>query len=389
MPSKRSRRGRTHSVSDLSIDDTGPAADGLSASSSLQPQPSCSSQPANNQVGNGINNNKKRKHDQLSSKPFTNNDDTTIDAIAEVHVLISDQKAEILQLREIVGKQQRQIDSLLSMLGITPTPTVAVASSSVPVGPSSSQPPRKVPAAASAHSYAATVGNAPALPAPLKQAVVVAVYRDLQEHDKRARNIVLSGMKAAADDQQDSHLASDLLEAEFGFKPTIEKCRRLGKKQPLRIQPLLLTLSTAKEASYYVTEAKRLRQSDNEHIRRSVYINRDVTKAEAQAAYISRCERRQRAADWQKRQAGASSTSQPMPPPPSSSPSILGGTAMDDLAPSGSSSSNLNVLSNEFIPRNAPPVASPVSTNTMTVSIPSVAVNGHVPNPPAVGQSAN
>lgn len=382
MPSKRGRRGRVHSVNDLSTDDTSQATDGLPASSSSQPWPSCSSQPVNNQVAN----NKKRKHDQLFSKTFTNNgdSDTTIDAIAELHVLMSDQNAEILQLRATVDKQQHQIDSLLSLLGLTPTPTAANKSGTV--GPSSYQSPGKVPAATSVQSYAAAIGNAPVLPAPLKQAVVVAVYRDLHEHDKRARNIVLSGVRAAADDQQDSQLASDLMEAEFGLRPTIEKCRRLGKKQPLKIQPLLLTLASDKEATFYVSEAKRLRQSANEHTRRNVYINRDVTKAEAQAAYVARCERRQKAADWQKRQTGTSSTSR-LPPPPSSTEGV---TAMDETAPlPGISSSNLNALSNEFIPPNAPSAVGAVPSNTTTTTDASTAQQKPSSVPPPVGQLAN
>jgi len=55
-----------------------------------------------------------------------------------------------------------------------------------------------------------------------------------------------------------------------------------------RIQPLLVVL---RSVDYLIKNAKRLRQSNDSDIRNSVYINPDLTKAEAQNAYQRRCRR--------------------------------------------------------------------------------------------------
>ena len=67
----------------------------------------------------------------------------------------------------------------------------------------------------------------------------------------------------------------------------VVKCRRLGRHQTGRVQPLLVVFSSASDASYLIDNARRLRQSSNPHIRESVYTNADLTKADQR-----RCRRR-------------------------------------------------------------------------------------------------
>ena len=71
--------------------------------------------------------------------------------------------------------------------------------------------------------------------------------------------------------------------------------RRLGVAGSSdRIRPLLVGLSSAEEANSLLSMAKSLRQSTDDTVRRSVYINRNLSATEARLAYEDRCRRRSR-----------------------------------------------------------------------------------------------
>ena len=97
-----------------------------------------------------------------------------------------------------------------------------------------------------------------------------------------------------------------LFSTEFGFVPKIIKCRHLGQPRPGRVQPVYVAL----DAEFLVKNAKLLRHSTDSVVRDSVFINADLTKAEALTAYQRRCRRRELAAA--RRSAGNSSVSQPI-----------------------------------------------------------------------------
>lgn len=143
-------------------------------------------------------------------------------------------------------------------------------------------------------SYANVARNSAALSAPLKNAIVSAVYADFEEKDKRAKNIVISGLPNS---QSDKTSVENLCNTEFGFTPQIVKCRRLGRQtSDCRVQPLLVILQSVEEAECLIKEARCLRQSSDPAVSSSVYINPDLTKAEALRAYQRRCRRRELAA---------------------------------------------------------------------------------------------
>lgn len=133
-----------------------------------------------------------------------------------------------------------------------------------------------------------------ALSVPLKQAVVSAVYADFEEKDRRAKNVVISGLSVSS--VSDKISVERLCQSEFGFLPNVVRCRRLGQFRSGHVQPVLTVLQTVDEADYLIRNAKSLRQSSDPVIRGSVYINADLTKAEALAAYNRRCRRRELAA---------------------------------------------------------------------------------------------
>ena len=78
---------------------------------------------------------------------------------------------------------------------------------------------------------------------------------------------------------------------------TVKYCRRLGKADRTQNRPILVALSSAEDASFLIRNARLLRQSENNFVRTSIFINADLTPAEALAAYESRCARRQRRAE--------------------------------------------------------------------------------------------
>lgn len=213
-------------------------------------------------------------------------------------------KNEIIYLRETVTLLQQKVDFLLSYVGITETSaptnnsaTTSVLSSSSSSSSSSSMPVQLTDPVSSAVSasalYTDIVRRKPAVLNPsLRQAVVSAVYADQDERNRKSRNIVISGL-AGDNDTSDIVLAERLLKDEFCRDISILKCRRLGQPRSGRTQPLLAVLPSPTDVEFYIKNARRLRQSTKDHVRQTVYINPDLTRAEALAAYQRRCRRRE------------------------------------------------------------------------------------------------
>lgn len=143
-----------------------------------------------------------------------------------------------------------------------------------------------------------------ALNAPLCQAVTTAVYLDMQNIELKAKNIIISGLDESAD-CSDKDLAMNLFSTEFAEQPNIVLIRRLGKRDltdDRKVRPLLITFDNSHTAQHFIDNAKVLRSSNSVEIRDRVYINRDLTKAQSQAAYELRCRRRAAAAQRRSKQ---------------------------------------------------------------------------------------
>jgi len=123
--------------------------------------------------------------------------------------------------------------------------------------------------------------------------IVSAVYVDLEQRKKRANNVVTSGL-TIDENYDDKAVVTGIIYKEFGRQVTVKHCRRLGRKIDGKTQNLLVSLSSTDEASYLISNARQLRRSSNEFVRKNIYINADLTPAEAKASYELRCARRQR-----------------------------------------------------------------------------------------------
>jgi len=121
--------------------------------------------------------------------------------------------------------------------------------------------------------------------------VVASMYVDIELKQRRAKNIVMSGVPYSNDDFT---YVTNLLAEEFNWHyiPTTS-CRRIGRQVDTRVQPLLVTFECREDASYLVANARHLRESRDPAVRHNVYISADLTPAEAKAAYEIRCRRRE------------------------------------------------------------------------------------------------
>lgn len=124
-----------------------------------------------------------------------------------------------------------------------------------------------------------------------KQTVISAVYQDMKDIERRTRNVVVSGLKPVTG-SKDMNVISDLLCSEFCRSFDIVSCKRLGAVNSGKIQPLLLSFRGVEDATFLIDNAKSLRHSSNADIRKTVFINRDLTKAQAKAEFDRRCQLR-------------------------------------------------------------------------------------------------
>lgn len=155
----------------------------------------------------------------------------------------------------------------------------------------------------------------------------------------------MSGL-APVSGMSDDVAACQLIQSEFSYNPTITKCRRLGKVMPGKTQPLLITFGSEEQADSLMSKAKSLRQSKDAVIRKNVYLNRDMTKAQATAEFQVRCRRR---ADRLARSSGVVTT---VTPHPSTSAGQQSSTLLP--VPATAASAGLSAQSVPFVPSRLP-----------------------------------
>jgi len=115
----------------------------------------------------------------------------------------------------------------------------------------------------------------------------------------RQCNLVVSGLVPHSE-VSDVDLFLDICENNLTVKPFVvqENCRRLGRPQTGKVQPLLICLTNAETVNGLLKSSKELRKSDDEHIRNKVFFNPDLTPGEAQATFERRQKLRQRPILW-------------------------------------------------------------------------------------------
>jgi len=107
----------------------------------------------------------------------------------------------------------------------------------------------------------------------------------------------VSGL-APSQDNNDTVTFQRLCMLEFGVDPTITFTRSLGRIDGDRVRPLLVGLQSADEVSNLLSHTRSLRRSTNEVTRKTIFINKKLTKMEARLAYEDRCRRRHHRQQW-------------------------------------------------------------------------------------------
>lgn len=132
-------------------------------------------------------------------------------------------------------------------------------------------------------------------PKETEQTMRSVLHTELADKERRRRNLIITGL-SPVDGVADADVFSMLCETHLSIKPVVvrDRCRRLGKPQPGRVQPLIIVLEQELSVAEILKQAPRLRRSDVPEIKSSVFINPDLTRAERQVAYELRLKRRQR-----------------------------------------------------------------------------------------------
>jgi len=135
----------------------------------------------------------------------------------------------------------------------------------------------------------------------------------INDINRRKNNVVISGLpETAVNDETDKHIADrntfiSICEEHLDVKPSLSHlgCIRLGKRENYGDRPrkLFVHLSSEAAASSILNSAKLLRRSDDPVISSSVFINPDLSSADAKLAF----ERRQRKRERERRNGGSAS----------------------------------------------------------------------------------
>lgn len=117
---------------------------------------------------------------------------------------------------------------------------------------------------------------------------LVEIEKQKDELREKSVNVVVVGLKLLAD-VPDNNVFANFCEDNLTIKPRVVRSRRIGKN--LQEPKLCVTLDSAECVNNLLESARILRHSTDLYAK-EVYINRDLTRTQAEAAYKARCLRR-------------------------------------------------------------------------------------------------
>ena len=270
---------------------------------------------------------------------------TTVDLICVNKCRCDDMRAEISNLNSVITQLSTKMEFIMSYLGLKEDENTALNIQAQPATVSTDSAAISTTTQTNKLNYANATRSKPTtqLSGQLRQAVMSAVYSDLHSKASRANNIIISGLPKEGTNK-DEDMVCDLIEHEFNFRPSIQLCRRLGKVVIDKTQNLLVTLTSEDQVKTILLNAKQLRRSANSFVRTNMFINADLTKAEATAAYEDRCHRRLQREERTTRQ------QQQQPLQANSRANASSVRSRTDVAGGSSSSNNTSTQLNASVP---------------------------------------
>jgi len=124
--------------------------------------------------------------------------------------------------------------------------------------------------------------------------MMAAVYIEQRNKAKRTSSFMISGLPPD-NAKGDNELVVELCRSEFSVDVDIISSKRVGKTRDLKPQLLMVNLKTEAEAQNIIRSARQLRKSHDSYVKANVYINANLTPAEAKASYELRQRRWQAA----------------------------------------------------------------------------------------------
>lgn len=228
--------------------------------------------------------------------PTTRLEDATVATFTDIPIehQLASLRTTVHRQQTVIATLQTQLSFVLSFLGITEHDIEPIShednnNSGAPLSSGNHATDQLLWSTVAANTK--TKKN----PNNFQQSLIAAVYNDQTESKRRESSLIITGF---SEDQRysDTEQFQDLCRDEFNMQPTIVSMRRLGRVQPNKLRPLLVVTHSVDQAQQLIAAAKQLRQSTKQSVRDNVYISRNLTKAEAEAAYQSRVRRRQAAA---------------------------------------------------------------------------------------------
>jgi hypothetical protein len=259
---------------------------------------------------------------KTANKPSTSDATATVDVATETTEVcyLADAKAdnafaagpqsahlayhnELTELRRLVQSQQIVIDKLqsqlefvLSFVGIKDKDAIPLSTvDQSDVGQASTQPPDGISIVDPGNdksTWSEVVSRRNKRSDTLQQSVLTAVYVDQSLKKRQESSLIVSGLEST-ESKSDTDQFTALCDTEFHIQPSIVFTKRLGRPQNGKIQPLLVVLKQVDQAKHIISSAKLLRRSADSIVRSRVFINPNMTRAEAAAAYQLREQRRQ------------------------------------------------------------------------------------------------
>ena len=120
--------------------------------------------------------------------------------------------------------------------------------------------------------------------------MLIALETEKLEREKRRKNVVITGLQPISG-MTDLDLFSQFCEENFTVKPHILTGRRVGRSVPGKPRLLKITLDNEHSVEDLIESSYSLRHSGDPAAKR-VYINRDLTPMEAEAAFEARQKRK-------------------------------------------------------------------------------------------------